>query len=303
MKGCVLGIGDDAAVLDVPSDRQLVVCTDTLVEGVHFPKNTDPHAVGFKALAVNLSDLAAMGAEPGWFFMALTLPDGNAAWVESFAHGMAGLAREAGIVLAGGDTTSGALSITVTAIGFVKKNRALTRGGAKPGDRVVVSGLPGRAALALRQLEAGMEPNEECRKALEYPRPRLSLGSALCGIATACIDVSDGLAADLGHILERSGVGAVLNLEDLPGSQALSGLSVEERWTLQLTGGDDYELCFTVPPEKIDGLPGIAAECGVDLSIIGNISSQPGLVLKRPGGGLFEPAQAGFQHFSATAEE
>lgn len=298
--GCVLGIGDDAAVLDIPPKRQLVVCTDTLVEAVHFPKNTDPHAIGHKSLAVNLSDLAAMGAEPGWFFMALTLPTGDAAWVESFARGVAGLACEAGIVLAGGDTTSGGLSITITALGLVDKGRALTRGGAKPGDRVLVSGTPGRAALALQQIKAGTQPCEECRKALEYPIPRLALGAALPGTASACIDISDGLAADLGHILERSGTGARLDLGSLPYTDSLSGLGEEQRWALQLAGGDDYELCFTVPPEQMHRIPVLAAECGVALTEIGIISSQPGLALERPGGGIFEPGLAGFQHFAAA---
>ena len=299
-RGCVLGIGDDAAVLDIPAGRQLVVCTDTLVEGVHFPENTNPHAIGYKSLAVNLSDLAAMGAEPGWFFMALTLPDGDAAWVESFARGMAGLAQEAGIVLAGGDTTSGGLSITVTAVGLVDKGRALTRGGAKPGDRILVSGVPGRAALALAQLKAGREPAQDCLAALEYPVPRLALGQALGGTASACIDISDGLAADLGHILERSETGARLDLGGLPATDSLAGLDQEERWSLQLAGGDDYELCFTVPPGAMHRIPAIASQCGVALAEIGLVTAQPGLVLEKPGGGLFKSGCAGYQHFSTT---
>ncbi|MEE4217911.1 MAG: thiamine-phosphate kinase [Xanthomonadales bacterium] len=299
-RGCVLGIGDDAAVLDIPSGRQLVVCTDTLVEGVHFPANTCPHAIGYKSLAVNLSDLAAMGAEPGWFFMALTLPDGDAAWVESFARGMAGLAQEAGIVLAGGDTTSGGLSITVTAVGLVDKGMALTRGGAKPGDHILVSGTPGRAALALQQLQAGAKPLPDCLAALEYPVPRLALGLALGGTASACIDISDGLAADLGHILERSDTGARLDLGRLPGTDSFSGLGEQERWSLQLAGGDDYELCFTVPPGAMHRIPAIASECGVALTEIGIVAAHAGLVLEQPGGGLFEPGNAGYQHFSAT---
>lgn len=302
-RACALGIGDDAAVLDIPTGRQLVVCTDTLVEGVHFPENTDPHAIGYKSLAVNLSDLAAMGAEPGWFFMALTLPNGDAAWVESFARGMAGLAQQAKIVLAGGDTTSGGLSITVTAVGLVDKGMALTRGGAKPGDRILVSGTPGRAALALQQLKAGYEPLQDCLRALEYPLARLALGSALSGTASACIDISDGLAADLGHILERSGRGARLDLGRLPVADCFSGLGEQERWSLQLAGGDDYELCFTVPPGAMHRIPAIASECDVDLAEIGVITGHAGLALERPGGGLFEPGLEGFQHFAATGSK
>lgn len=295
---CVLGIGDDAAVLDVPPDRHLVVCTDTLVSGVHFPVGTLPEAIGHKALAVNLSDLAAMGAEPAWFFLALTLPDGDPAWVEDFARGLGALATDAGIALAGGDTTGGPLSITITALGTVEKGGALERGGAQPGDLVVVSGLPGRAALALRELKSGAEPAENELAALEYPVPRLGLGMALRGLATACIDLSDGLAADLGHILERSGAGASIDLAALPKDGALTGLSEQDRWSLQLTGGDDYELCFTVPPGRAKELPETAAHTGVPLTVIGRITEGVGLELRAPDGSRFEPGRAGYEHFS-----
>ena len=293
---CVLGIGDDAALLEVPHDRQLAVCSDTLVEGIHFPVGSDPHAVGHKSLAVNLSDLAAMCADPAWFLLALTLPDGDPQWLESFATGMAELARDHGLALVGGDTTSGGLSITVTAAGLVDPDRALLRSGARPGDRILVSGRPGRAAFALQQVLAGADADASCRQALDYPVPRLALGRALRGLASACIDISDGLAADLGHILEHSAVGAEVELGALP--LALASLPEEERWTLQLAGGDDYELCFTVPAERLAQVMQLADETGVEVSEIGKIRSAPGLVFKRPGGGAFELGDAGFEHFS-----
>ena len=255
---CPLGIGDDAALLDVPTDKQLVVCCDTLVAGVHFPQGSDAAALGHKSLAVNLSDLAAMGAEPAWFLLALTLPEGDAEWVEAFAGGMSRLAHAAGVALVGGDTTSGQLSITITAAGLVAPGQALRRSGAEPGDRILVSGVTGLAALALRQIKAGLEPAAAARLALEFPVPRLELGTALCGLASDCIDVSDGLAADLGHILDRSGVGAVLDLGAMPVAPPLSELPDTERWALQLGGGDDYELCFTVPPGQLDAVMALA---------------------------------------------
>ena len=296
--GCVLGIGDDAAVLDVPAGHQLVVCTDTLVEGVHFPSDTDPHAVGYKSLAVNLSDLAAMGAEPAWFLLSLALPGHDPSWVDSFAQGLAQLARKTRVVLAGGDTTRGDLCITVTAAGRVPAGTALTRGGARPGDRVFVSGEPGLAAFALQQLKSGDEAEKESLRALEYPEPRLALGSALRDVATACIDLSDGLAADLGHILERSGAGAVLELGRLPEPACLAALSEHDRWDLQLAGGDDYELCFTAPPAAANLIGRKSAELGLPLTDIGEITQTPGLVLQRPDGGLFSTGEAGYQHFS-----
>ena len=204
----VLGIGDDAAVLDVPDGQQLVVTTDTLVEGIHFLPGTAPRDLGHKSLAVNLSDLAAMGAEPAWFFLALTLPDADDEWLNEFAQGIAGLVRESGIHLAGGDTTGGPLSITITAVGLVARGQALTRSGARDGDFIAVSGVLGDASLALSMLKSKQTPDADLLDALHRPTPRLELGRRLRGLATSCIDISDGLIADLGHILERSGTGA-----------------------------------------------------------------------------------------------
>ena len=186
--GCLLGIGDDAALFRASPGEHLAVCTDTLVEGVHFPAGTHPGAIGYKALAVNLSDLAAMGAEPAWFLLALALPSGDEAWLDDFAQGLAALARDAAILLAGGDTTSGPLTVTVTAAGRLPAGTALTRHGALEGDDVYVSGLPGRAARALHDLESGVTPPAPCLRALEFPEPRLALGRSLRGVASACID-------------------------------------------------------------------------------------------------------------------
>ena len=296
--GCTVGIGDDAAILETPPGQELVVCTDTLVEGIHFPRDTHPEAIGHKALAVNLSDLAAMGAQPTFFFMALTLPSEDTAWLNSFARGMARLARQFRIQLAGGDTTRGPLTITITALGAIGNGQALLRSGAQAGDLVVVSGAPGAAAQALSVMQEGREPEPSHRMALEFPQPRISLGSALVKLATSCIDLSDGLAADLGHILEQSSVGAELELERLPVPAGLENLADEQRWRLQLAGGDDYELCFTIPPGRAGELDQLSESCGIALTPIGTIVGRPGLTLITGDGGRFELASEGFRHFA-----
>ena len=294
---CIVGIGDDAAVLAPPANRQLVVCTDSMVEGVHFPMGTAADSIGHKALAVNLSDLAAMGAEPAWFFLALTLPAADTEWLERFAAGMAGLAAEAGIYLAGGDLTSGSLNICVTAVGLVETGRALRRSGASPGDLVVVSGRPGAAARALDVLRRGGEPDEQDRAALDFPVPRLELGRALQGLATSCIDLSDGLLADLGHVLHASKVGAQLALDSLPCPASLAALPERERWPLQLSGGDDYELCFTLPAASRQRVDALAQRGNCELTVIGAITAERGLNLREPGGGIYRPARPGYEHF------
>ncbi|HET6593810.1 MAG TPA: thiamine-phosphate kinase [Xanthomonadales bacterium] len=294
---CVLGIGDDAALFEMPADRQLVACTDSLVEGVHFPPSTPAAAVGHKALAVNLSDLAAMGAEPAWYLLSLTLPRVDPEWLDAFAAGMARLAADSGAYLSGGDMSSGPLNVCVTALGLVEPGKALTRSGARPGDRVVISGRPGAAAHALAAIRAGGEPDERDRAALDFPVPRLSLGRALIGTATSCIDLSDGLLADLGHVLEHSGVGAELDLRSLPCPLSMAGMAEHDRWPLQLGGGDDYELCFTLPAQSEARLPGLAEAAGVELTVIGSITAQPGLRIRDPAGGLYLPRQSGYEHF------
>lgn len=261
-----LGIGDDAALLEVPAGEQLVACCDALNEGVHFLPGTDPADIGWKALAVNLSDLAAMGARPAWALLSLTLPRADADFVDAFMHGFSALADAAGTALVGGDTTSGPLSICVTALGCVPRGQALTRAGARPGDAVFVSGTLGDASAALEHLRpmGTRHPGEgrsdddfpmSLRDRLHRPTPRIALGQALRGVANAVIDVSDGLLADLGHIARASGVGIELDAEALPASAALRALcDPAERLRCQATGGDDYELVFTVPSERWETL-------------------------------------------------
>jgi thiamine-monophosphate kinase len=295
---CVIGIGDDAAVLAVPAGKQLVVTTDTLVEGIHFYPQTDAGNLGHKALAVSLSDLASMGAEPAWFFLALTLPGVDTVWIDPFARGMADLAESAGIELAGGDTTSGPLSITVTALGLVETGQALTRAGARDGDLLVVSGTLGGAAFALKTIAAGQVPDTACAEELDRPQPRLNLGRHLRGCASSCIDLSDGLLADLGHVLKASGKGAEIELERLPCPESMAVIKEAERLELMTGGGDDYELCFTVPPDRVPELKAIEKEAGTRLTVIGEITGSGELICRTGDGGIFHPARKGYEHFS-----
>jgi thiamine-monophosphate kinase len=269
-----LGIGDDGAVLRVPRGRELVVVMDTMVEGVHFPRGTAAADIGWKALAVNLSDLAAMGAEPAWATLALTLPQPDATWVRAFARGFAALAKRHGVALVGGDTTRGRLTVTVQAHGFVPLRRALRRDGAHAGDAIFVSGTLGDAAAGLADRK-----HTALRARLDRPSPRVALGVALRGVASAAIDVSDGLAADLGHVLDASGVGAALDVDALPTSAALraSVPGAARRRALQLGGGDDYELCFTVPTRRVARVAAIAREQRLRLTRIGTIERARGL--------------------------
>jgi thiamine-monophosphate kinase len=295
----LLGIGDDAAVLAIPPGKHLVVTTDTLVSDVHFFAADTPADIAVKSLAVNLSDLAAMGAEPAWFFLALTLPEINPQWCDEFAGGLFEIATAGRIHLAGGDTTQGPLSITITAMGLVGQNQALRRDGAKPGELIVVSGQPGLAALALRQEMAGESVSPEAWRALKQPQPRLALGLELVGKASACIDISDGLAADLGHILKASNCGAEIRLEQLPQAAALGALDADTRQALQLGGGDDYELCFTLPRQYQHELAGIQQRSGVALQVIGETTAGSDLKLWRADGREYELQRAGHEHFAS----
>lgn len=295
--GVVLGIGDDAAVLDVPGDRDLVTTVDTLNAGVHFDAKTPAADIGYKALAVNLSDLAAMGAEPRWALLSLSLPEADEGFLAAFVEGFLSLARQHGVSLVGGDTCAGPLSVTVTALGLVRPGEALRRDGARPGDLVAVSGTPGLAALALERLSAGLAPGERAGEALRKPVPRVALGAALVGKASACIDISDGLRADLGHVVQTSGCGAVIELGRLPGHGAFAGCGDHRRWRLQLAGGDDYELCFTLPPRHAPALRGIAHETGLQLSTIGSIVEAPGVRCVTPDGSHFDVERTGYEHF------
>jgi thiamine-monophosphate kinase len=294
-----LGIGDDAAVLDVAAGRQLVACADTLVAGVHFPLDTAPEDLGWKSLAVNLSDLAAMGAEPAWALLALTLPEPDASLVAAFAEGFAELARAHDVALVGGDTTQGPLSITVTAFGVVPVGGALRRGGARAGDAVFVTGTLGDAAGALRQLQDGVAPAERLRAKLNRPEPRIAAGLALRGIASACIDVSDGLLADLGHACVASGAGAELDADALPMSSALT--AAFDRATcrdLALAGGDDYELCFTAPAERQTEIAAALAQAGCRATRVGRIVAGSGVRALDAAGNPIAPGRAGWEHFA-----
>jgi len=305
-----LGIGDDAAVLAVAAGHELVVCTDTLVEGVHFPARTHPADLGWKALAVNLSDLAAMGATPAWATLALTLPVGDAAWVEAFAAGFDALAREHAVALVGGDTTRGPLSVTVTAHGIVPRGAALTRAGACVGDLVFVTGCLGDAAAGLACVLPG-HPREAAlfaapaaqREALvarlQRPTPRVAQGMALRGLAHACIDVSDGLVADLAHVCAASGVGAEIDAARLPASSALIDLfDAPERRALQLGGGDDYELCFCVADADADAAIATLARLGGGVTAIGRIVAGGSVRVHDALGHTVAPVRSGWNHFS-----
>lgn len=295
-EGLKVGIGDDGAVLEIPDGQQLVVSMDTLVEDVHFRSGVSAHDLGYKALAVNLSDLAAMGAQPAWYFLALTLPEFQRAWAEDFCDGIGALSAEFGIVLAGGDVTRGPLSVTVTVCGTVEGGCALTRSGARIGDRIAVSGTTGLAGKALADLSHGKEPVAACSDALHRPVPRVALGRHLVGFANSCIDISDGLLADLGHILSCSGVGGVLELNRLPGHPVLDALSDEDRWNLQMGGGDDYELCFTFSADDRELLASAAGAAGIRVTEIGSIVEGTGCRCLRPDGSEFEPEARGYVH-------
>ncbi|HSR64954.1 MAG TPA: thiamine-phosphate kinase [Xanthomonadaceae bacterium] len=294
----VLGIGDDAALLRVPRDRLLVVATDTLNADVHFPEDTLPDALGWKALAVNLSDLAAMGATPAWCTLSLSLPEGDALWVERFLDGFLALANEHAVALVGGDTTRGPLSVCVTVHGLIEEGRVLARGGARIGDDLWISGTLGDAAAALSQWRAGGAAEPALRRRLDRPVPRLELGRALAGIASACIDVSDGLLADVGHLCAASGVGAEVQLAALPASPMLAMLFTDEtRHVLQAGGGDDYELCFAAAPAKRDAVLRAAREAGTPVTRIGCIEAGTGVRALLADGGAWRPPQHGYEHF------
>lgn len=296
-RGVIRGPGDDAALLQPPADHQLVATTDTLVSGVHFFPDAPAAAIGFKALAVNLSDLAAMGAEPAWALLSLTLPTGEREWVTAFAGGFAELAAAHAVSLVGGDVTSGPLSVSVTALGTVPAGQALTRRGGQAGDRVLVSGTPGDAALALRLSDGEMPP--ALLERLQRPRPQVALGMALREIANAAIDVSDGLVADLGHMLAADALGAEIETDTLPASAALRQYADPALATaLQLGGGDDYELCALVSPERVSAACAAASACGVTLTDIGQVTAANGIVCVDAEGRHSAPPVAGWQHFA-----
>jgi thiamine-monophosphate kinase len=296
----LLSVGDDAAVLYVPANRRLVAAVDTIVEGVHFPVGTDPVAIGHRALAVNLSDMAAMGAEPTWITLSLSLPEHDAQWLAGFAAGLYKIADRYNVALVGGDTVRGPLSITIQVLGLVETDRCLTRAGAKPGDVIFVSGVPGEAAAGLDAIMRPLAKSAATELLIErflWPEPRVHLGRALRLIASAAIDVSDGLLADLGHICAMSGCGARLDLESLPISKAMRAtFNADESERLSLSGGDDYELLFTVPPERTLEV-GTATASGIRCTAIGRMIEGAGVSCFRAG----QPvaiARRGYDHFA-----
>ena len=299
------GIGDDAAVLAVPAGQELAVAIDTLVEGVHFPRGTSAVDIGWKALAVNLSDLAAMGATPAWALLALTLPEPDQALVEGLAEGFAQLAKPHRLALVGGDTTRGPLSISVAVHGFVAPGKALMRSGAKVGDAVLVTGTLGDAAAGLHALAHPFAVEEQRSDArdllvarLNRPTPQLAAGSALRDLAHACIDVSDGLIADLGHICTASGVGAEVDASLLPLSPSLIAIYDDaSAQQFALTGGDDYELCFTVPMNRLADVQSDLSRLGCGVTRIGRIVEGQGVSVRGVDGQWLETEQAGWNHF------
>jgi thiamine-monophosphate kinase len=298
-----LGIGDDCALVTIPEGCQLAVTTDTLVEGVHFFSDISPKALGHRILAVNLSDLAAMGAEPAWISIGLTLPNVDETWLEQFTEGMHDIAEYYNVQLIGGDTTQGPLTITVCAKGIVPKGKALTRSGAKVGDWLYVTGDLGDAALAIEARKQGWELNAEDRsyvqKKFDYPAPQVAAGQVLRGLANSAIDISDGLLADLNHILTHSGVGATIHADKVPVSNALKNLPDEEvRLMLAMAYGDDYQLLFTVPDSNRVAVEKRLAEYGVTPSCIGQINANAGDVSLLYKDKPWPFPATGFEHFS-----
>lgn len=290
----VLGIGDDCALLSPPAGKLLATSVDTLVADVHFPATADPYRIASRALRVNLSDLAGMNAEPLWFTLALTLPESNADWLEPFARGLAETARAHGITLVGGDTTKGPLSITVQVTGSCKM--PLRRDGAGAGDIVFVSNQLGAAAAALPIVLGEYSPSETQRQqadtAYYFPEPQLQLARAIGPYASAALDISDGLLADLGHICEASGLGAELRLDSFPVAELARSMNAENALETALTGGDDYQLCFTVPERHLDAIDKLQ----LPITAIGRMCKEPGIRCQLNGKSWL-PHGSGYQHF------
>ena len=295
-RGVTLGIGDDAALLEPDPDFHLVVSTDTIVSGIHFFPDADPADIGYKALAVNLSDMAAMAAVPRWFTLALTLSEAQMAheWLDGFARGLGQAAGEYNVSLVGGDLCKGPPAVTIQVIGECPKGREIRRRGAAAGDHIYVSGELGSAAFALEMLKSGRTPHPDCLTRLLRPVPRIELGVSLRGIASAMIDISDGLLADLGHLLHAGSVGARVDIDALPYHERLDAEpDPAQKWRCILSGGDDYELCFTVPRDRQKQLE------SVDYPVfrIGEITAEKGLRCVRNDGTEYVPDRTGYRHF------
>ena len=294
----VLGIGDDAALLRPQPGFELVLTTDALIERVHFLPGSPPRSLGHRALAINLSDLAAMGATPAWALLALTLPEIDEAWLGEFAAGFGVLARVHDVALVGGNLSRGPLSVTVQLTGQVPAGTALRRRGAQGGDGVWVSGTVGDAAFGRAAPQAGAGSSADWLRArFEYPTPRIALGEALRGVASACIDLSDGLLADLPRLAAASGCGALLDVDQLPVSAALRALAGASAWQHALAGGEDYELCLAAPPARAAALEAVAARLAVPLSRCGQLRPAAGLELRR-GAAVIQFSHSPFDHFA-----
>ena len=297
-----LGVGDDCALLRVRQGMELAVSSDMLVEGRHFLSTVAPERLGHKALAVNLSDLAACGAEPLAFTLALALPRGDDAFAAGLARGLFALADAHGIELVGGDTTAGPLNICITVFGEVPAGQALLRSGASAGDDLWVSGVLGDARLALEVFRGRVVLDglafEQARRAMEQPEPRVALGLALRGVASSAIDLSDGLVGDLGHVLQRSGVGARVEFDALPHSAVLAAQPLALRRECLLAGGDDYELLFTAAPARRDAVLAAARQAGVPVMRCGSITAGPGLHVVDGEGRTVDQGLHGFDHFA-----
>jgi len=296
----LLGVGDDAAVMDVPPGRKLVVAMDTVVEGVHFPAATAAADIGYRTLAVNLSDLAAMGAQPSWMTLSLSLPQATEAWLEGFAAGLFELADAHDVALIGGDTVKGPLVVTVQIAGWVETDRWLVRSGARPGDRLFVSGVPGEAAAGLAVIQKGLPKSDAAdhlRRRFLRPEPRVALGRALRPIAGAAMDISDGLLTDLRKLCAASGCGARVDVGALPESTAMRQLfDADTCVDYALAGGDDYEIMFTVPAGRMKDFEAVSSSY-VGCTQIGVITAGNEVGCQR-GGRPFSVQREGYDHFS-----
>jgi len=298
----LLGIGDDAALLKVSNGNVLAVSCDMLASGTHFFPDADPFLLGHKTLAVNLSDMAAMGATPRWATLAIALPDADETWLERFSAGFFALAQQYGVELIGGDTTRGPLNLCVTILGEVPAQQALQRSGARHGDEIWVSGTLGDAALALVHLQGRIALSGEelatCAQVLHQPQPRVALGLALRGIASSAIDISDGLLADLGHILDASHAAAEIGLALLPVSAVMRAyVELPLGKQCALSGGDDYELCFTAPAVRHAEIMSISARLGLPLTCIGKIVAGRGCIVHDAAGNRLNLGSGGYEHF------
>ena len=299
MKQTALGIGDDAAIINVQKNHQLVISSDMLIETIHFLKNTNPSHLGWKSLAVNLSDIAAMGAKPKWATLSISLPKINHVWLKKFSEGFFKCANQFGIDLVGGDTTKGPLSISITIMGEIKKNQGLLRSGAKINDDIWVTGQLGLASMGLASLQKKLKLaprlNAKCIKALEMPTPKVSLGYHLSRYTNSCIDISDGLIQDLNHILKASKVGATLLLNDIPCEKFIH---TSKQYQFVLNGGDDYELLFTAPKKNRSFIKKIAKKTNTVVNIIGAITYKKDLKIVNAQGKSLTFDLMGFDHFA-----